>query len=398
MFAHLAAPVLARRGAIPLIRPGMLTGRVAYTRTGPATGTTAAGLVYPVAADVPRYNAAGEAWAENQRTNAGLYSEQIDNAAWTKYSIGTGVAPVVAANAAVAPDGATTADQITVNRSSATGASAVYQSFSSAASTYPVALWLRAATGGDVGQALSITQWNGAALINATTYTLTASWVRVLLPNATALTAGAARHFLRIGYEQSVGAGTGQIQFLMWGVMPEAAPYSGTYIPTAASAVTRGADTYAVSLLRPSAAGAMLLALRPQQAAPTGVDQIAAQIGTDTDRLMLRCVAGGNTLRLSREASGGGLVDAVGDLGTQTPGTMARLALTWDGAGNAWAKLAGGTWRTVAGVPMALTGARLANRVDGARAWGGTIAWVDEIPTLISEGQADAYLAALPAV
>jgi hypothetical protein len=49
------------------------------------------------------------------RRNLLTFTEQFDNAAWNKTSAGTGSLPVVTANAAVAPDGTTTADQVVFN-------------------------------------------------------------------------------------------------------------------------------------------------------------------------------------------------------------------------------------------------------------------------------------------
>ena len=56
------------------------------------------------------------------RTNVLTYSEQFDNAAWSKLTAGTATAPVVTANHTTAPDGTTTAERVQFARTgTATG-------------------------------------------------------------------------------------------------------------------------------------------------------------------------------------------------------------------------------------------------------------------------------------
>ena len=54
------------------------------------------------------------------RRNLLTWSEDFSNAEWLKLNAGTGVAPVVTANAGTAPDGTTTADRIVFNRGAGT--------------------------------------------------------------------------------------------------------------------------------------------------------------------------------------------------------------------------------------------------------------------------------------
>jgi len=54
------------------------------------------------------------------RYNLLTYSEQFDNAVWAKLQSGTGVAPAVTANYALAPDGTMTADRIVFDRGAGT--------------------------------------------------------------------------------------------------------------------------------------------------------------------------------------------------------------------------------------------------------------------------------------
>jgi len=77
------------------------------------------------------------------------YSEQFDNAAWTKTSGGTGSAPTVTANAVAAPDGTVTADLVQFDK----GAGVTLDDFSgiqqipSGDFTATLAIWMRVASG-----------------------------------------------------------------------------------------------------------------------------------------------------------------------------------------------------------------------------------------------------------
>ena len=72
-----------------------------------------------------------------QKTNQLLYSEQFDNAAWTKSDV------TITANAVVAPDGATTADKLI--ETVATSIHAAYQQQTPAAGTYTLSVYAKAA-------------------------------------------------------------------------------------------------------------------------------------------------------------------------------------------------------------------------------------------------------------
>jgi hypothetical protein len=85
------------------------TGDLTFSRASTAMRRNSAGLWEEVASNVPRlqYPVGGgcPSWLfEPQATNEALYSNQIDNAYWGKLDI------AITANAAIAPDGTTTAE------------------------------------------------------------------------------------------------------------------------------------------------------------------------------------------------------------------------------------------------------------------------------------------------
>lgn len=107
--------------ALPTISPSLLLDfansrtvdpRITFARASTATRVNSMGLIEQVAAGVPRIDydpitlACKGLLIEESRTNLLTYSEQFDNAAWTK------TRSSITANVATAPDGTTTADKL----------------------------------------------------------------------------------------------------------------------------------------------------------------------------------------------------------------------------------------------------------------------------------------------
>lgn len=105
----------------PTVRPSLdlnfantkrLDPRITFSRASTGTFVDSDGLIKTAASELPRFDhspSTGESLGllvEEARTNLLTYSEQFDNAAWTKSNI------TVSANAAIAPNGTTTADLV----------------------------------------------------------------------------------------------------------------------------------------------------------------------------------------------------------------------------------------------------------------------------------------------
>ena len=107
--ANLAVPTLNLEFATAA---GGLDSRVTFTRSTTATRVNASGLIETVAINGPRFDydpvtlAPKGLLIEEQRTNLLTYSEQFDNAAWTK------AGSTVTANATASPDGTVDADKL----------------------------------------------------------------------------------------------------------------------------------------------------------------------------------------------------------------------------------------------------------------------------------------------
>ena len=115
------------------------------------------------------------------RYNLLTYSEQFDNAAWTKSFAGTGISPIVTANAGIAPDGTLTADRIQfdcTDTSTSANRSYVAQAVTTIPSGHSVSgeIWLRAFDAGAVGQTVRVA-FEGFG--NPIVHTLSLTWTKI---------------------------------------------------------------------------------------------------------------------------------------------------------------------------------------------------------------------------
>jgi hypothetical protein len=151
------------------------------------TPTTSAAVYGPRFDFDPVTLAARGLLVEESRTNLLTYSEQFDNAAWTK------IGASVTANSVTSPDGTTNADTITEN--SANDLHVAFQSPSlTPGSTYTLSVFLKAGTRnhgmvrvGGVGVAIKVDLTNGSPTViegSPTAYSTVAignGWYRCIL-------------------------------------------------------------------------------------------------------------------------------------------------------------------------------------------------------------------------
>jgi hypothetical protein len=214
------------------------------TRATTAFRTNASGILESVASGVPRldYPAAGgcpSLLVEPAATNLLLRSEEFDNASWVAAIAGTGVNPIITANAGVAPNGTSTADQIVFNSGGTTSGAQSFltQTFTRIISTnYTSAIYLKGSVGGEQ----LVLRHAGAS--SYLLITLTNEWQRI---SRTELAPLGTTGVLEIGIRQGLG-GIGTINttatIFAWGAQLEVGSVATSYIPTVAATATRNAD------------------------------------------------------------------------------------------------------------------------------------------------------------
>lgn len=223
-FAVLLATIGAEcDGSTPTFSDGT---SLTSTRASIATCTSSAGLVVVLSSGQPRVSSLG-VLVEGARGNQAVYSEQWDNGSGWVTASGT---VNVTANNCVAPDGTLTGETL-----NATVVGSSYRSATPSATSANVSetFYVRTTASTQAGR---LRLWNNttSAYICDVDYTATTTWQRVNCSGA--LTSGN-------GYQIQVlpGAdGTGASCF--WGGGQESAAFPSSYIPTAATGVTRAAD------------------------------------------------------------------------------------------------------------------------------------------------------------
>jgi hypothetical protein len=251
-------------------RSKKLDPRITFTRTSSATRTNAQGLIETVSANVPRfdhsYNSSTGSvnslglLVEESRTNLTTYSEQFDNAAWSKFNVGV----TTNTSSTTAPDGTTNSELMT---RTTTSAAYFLKGHTKAASsiTYTASAFVKKSVGNYCALTAQGTYPSRAAVvfdINSGTISRAATayssftnasasitsypngWYRISLTatSDTATTYDTYFNFNSNGVEIDVTDSASNSAGFIWGAQLEAGAFPTSYIPTVASTVTRSAD------------------------------------------------------------------------------------------------------------------------------------------------------------
>ena len=241
-------------------KPLTTDGQLAFTRSTTATRVNSAGLIEASAVNVPRLDYLNSSCPrlllEPQRTNLLTYSEQIDNAAWTKEGI------TITANATTSPDGYTNADKLVASAAAGDKFAAEVLNVSNGVA-YTTSAYFKAAEytyafmrlGGTSGNPYVIYNLATQAVVatsGLTTSTITSvgnGWYRVT-GTATQTSTTLAPVLMVIPSTGYTLGGDNIVEFtgngtsggFIWGCQVEEGAYATSYIPTLGASVTRGAD------------------------------------------------------------------------------------------------------------------------------------------------------------
>jgi hypothetical protein len=241
-----------KAGKLYSVVPSSGAGDLSVTRATTATRVNSSGLIKSVASNVPRLDYTnGECpsiLVEPQRTNLLTYSEQFDNALWTKENA------TISANAITAPNGALTADLIT---STSASFSDILQPTSQASgNAYTLSCYAKKGSSDWIFLRLTFAAAAPRVWFNLNTGAigtiqsgLTASiesvgngWFRCSVSGTASATPPADRIDIALANaDASTSPNVGNSAYI-WGAQLEAGSYATSYIPTTTASVTRNAD------------------------------------------------------------------------------------------------------------------------------------------------------------
>jgi len=235
-----------------------LDSRINFVRATTGTYTDENGIIRTAAANEARFdhdtdgNSLG-LLIEESRANSLTYSEEFDNAAWTK------ARTTITANAATAPDGTTTADKLI--RGTDNNINVVYKTVSLPQTTYTLSVFAKKGEytfctlnlpnvqGWDADRWVSVNLADGSYTTSASAPTSTSvvaypnGWYRISITHAASATVARAGYIeARSSAGYGVQAGDGTSGIYIWGAQFEAGAFPTSYIPTSGSTVTRSAD------------------------------------------------------------------------------------------------------------------------------------------------------------
>jgi hypothetical protein len=300
-----------KAGTLYSIKPTSGAGDMTVVRATTATRVNSAGLIESVAINVPRLDYTDSTCprllVEPQRTNLLKYSEQFDNAAWTKLN-GT-----ITANSVTSPDGTINADKLvedtsTGNHRIVNSAFPVSNGTAYSQSWYVKYFnnqWVQLNRGQEGSGYLNFDLINGVVgntggITNYEISVMPNGWYRISINyvvTGTFATAGISilKTNINARYESYVGDGTSGVY--IWGCQYEQSSYPTSYIPTTTAAVTRNADVISktgISSLIGQTEGTLYAEVDLSIQSEAGLFRRILMIsnGTETDSTYLRVTSG----------------------------------------------------------------------------------------------------------
>ena len=227
----------------------------AYTPTTTQPITNYIPVLETASANVARFDhnpVTGESLGllvEEQRTNLLTYSEQFDNAAWTK------TRSSIASNTIVAPDGTLTGDKLVEDTTASNAHYMRGATTLTANATYTISIFAKAGERAGFNlRTFTSLGWSEDLTASFDLLNGTASggeieavgngWYRCSLAATKDGTTGTAQFDVRIASGGTeIYTGDGYSGIFIWGAQLEAGAFPTSYIPTVASQVTRSVDS-----------------------------------------------------------------------------------------------------------------------------------------------------------
>jgi len=186
---------------------------------------------------------------EPQRTNLMTYSEQFDNAAWTKENA------TITANSVISPSGLQDADTLTDNTTSGRHRLQSQSISFVSGTTYTYSVFVKKNSNGRFLLINAASGANARAVLNLDTLEITNingtgavedfgnGWYRFSVTGTATITAGQTTYIQMQNSASDVTYVGDGSSFYLWGAQIESGSYSTSYIPTTSASVTRLADS-----------------------------------------------------------------------------------------------------------------------------------------------------------
>jgi hypothetical protein len=318
-----------------------LNSRITFARTtgasNPATFVNSSGNVTLATNNQPRFDydpvtlACKGLLIEQSRANAYIYSQDFNDASWTKS------AATIGNNVAISPDGTQNADKLIETATTATHY--MYRTMTPVSATaYTFSVYAKAAgrtifrlnAGGGFATTGTFDLSAVTATLNAgTSATITPAgngWYRCIVSGvSSSATAGQCQTILNTG----TYAGDGTSGIFFWGAQMEVGASATSYIPTTATTLTRNADVATITGTSFSewwkiGKGSALVRARPSTVSGTR-PWVQFDDATANNIIALR----GNTTNPELYIRASGSDQAQIDAGTIADNTRYRLAGAW---------------------------------------------------------------------
>lgn len=336
--------------------------RITFTRSTTATFTGSNGLLQTAAINTPRFDYDPVTLAplglliEEQRTNLVTYSEQFDNAAWTKTNAS------VTANTIVSPDGALTADKLVENTANGFHLAQSATITPTASTLYTFTCYAKAAertqvsvafTGGgsaDSGVIFNLLNGTYVATIGVApnSYNIISvgdGWYRCSITWVTTNTNVIAGRVYSALSSAISYTGDGTSGIYIWGAQLEAGAFPTSYIPTVASQVTRAADVAVMAETNFSSwytQGVGTLFTNATLNSSSVSDATVVEIGNGTNANRITVASGASTLVWNPFVINASVSQGSSNVGvSKPPKTVGQVAFAWET--NSFVAAAGGT-------------------------------------------------------